>query len=216
MQSYHNDPLVKEKFVNRMLAHMNADELIRGISWINGRGCAIGCTLNKYSHEDFETELGFPIWLAHLEDTLFENVSLEYSKTFPLRLLEAIPVGLSEIEFNKIKAQFLSFSLERNKEHVEKLDISDKLKNDILYVTNQCLKVQEKIALSGEIDEKAVEAAAAAVWPIASIEAAIVVARSVEVAPWTEKWAAATVWSAWSTTEYEKFADKLIELFNEH
>ena len=60
----------------------------------NGRGCAVGCTLNAYQHAAFEWELGIPIELAHLLDTLHENTSDKIWPTYALQFLEAIPVGV--------------------------------------------------------------------------------------------------------------------------
>jgi hypothetical protein len=94
MESYHNDQALKQKYVNRMQAHIDADELIRGIGYENGRGCAIGGTLNKYEHEGFPKELGLPVWLAHLADFIFENLPDDKYSTFPLKLLQAIPIGV--------------------------------------------------------------------------------------------------------------------------
>lgn len=36
--AYHNDQAIKDKYVNRMLEHIKADELIRGVGYENGRG----------------------------------------------------------------------------------------------------------------------------------------------------------------------------------
>jgi hypothetical protein len=72
---------------------MAADNLVRGIGWENGKGCAVGCTLEDYKHSRYETELGIPEWLAGVEDTLFEGMSVEKSKTWPEMFLSSIKVG---------------------------------------------------------------------------------------------------------------------------
>ena len=95
LEAYHNKPEIKEKYVSRMKSHIDADELIHGEGWKDGKGCAVGCTLNKYNHACYQDELGLPEWLAQLEDKIFENMSLEKSKTFPLELLQSIPIGVS-------------------------------------------------------------------------------------------------------------------------
>jgi len=94
--AYHGDPAIKEKYIARMQAHMDADELIQGVGFEkNGitRGCAVGCTLDRYDHLGFETELGIPSILARLEDRIFEGLSVEDSKGFPISFLRAIPAG---------------------------------------------------------------------------------------------------------------------------
>lgn len=108
MLSFHNSRDVKDKYINRVNQHMIADKIVRGIGWSNGKGCAVGCTLENYDHSQYPVELGIPEWLAHVEDTLFEGMSLEKSKTWPKVFLEAIPLGVSEETFErKVKAPFL-------------------------------------------------------------------------------------------------------------
>src|SRR6185437_1787258 len=94
MLTFHNDPNLKLKYVQRFEAHRKMDEVIQGTGFENGRGCFVGCTLNKYDHEAFETELGWPKWLAHLADSIFEGLSEEGAPQFGTDLLEAVPVGV--------------------------------------------------------------------------------------------------------------------------
>jgi hypothetical protein len=95
LQAFHGKKSVKQMYVKRMKAHIDADELIHGEGWDGKKGCAVGCTLNKYNHACYQDELGLPDWLAQLEDKIFENMSREKSKTFPLEFLKAIPIGAS-------------------------------------------------------------------------------------------------------------------------
>ena len=92
--SFHNDPSIKEKYLNRLHLHYKADEIIKGTYWQNGKGCAVGCTVHSSSHASYESELGIPRILARLEDTIFEGLPNEEAKEFPIRFLEAIPVGV--------------------------------------------------------------------------------------------------------------------------
>jgi len=92
-QAYHGLETKKKKYIERMKAHIVADELIKGVGWANGKGCAVGCTLNKYNHSAYETELGLPEWLARTEDALFEGLPNKEAMRFPLRFLQAIQVG---------------------------------------------------------------------------------------------------------------------------
>src|SRR5690606_8523754 len=88
------DPSIKEKYLNRLHLHYKADEIIKGTYWQNGKGCAVGCTVHSSSHASYESELGIPRILARLEDTIFEGLPNEEAKEFPIRFLEAIPVGV--------------------------------------------------------------------------------------------------------------------------
>ena len=91
--AYFGKDSIKQKYVNRMKNHIKADELVRGIGFEDCKGCAVGCTLDNYNHKSYETELGLPEWLARLEDTIFEGMSEEKSKQFPLLLLQSITPG---------------------------------------------------------------------------------------------------------------------------
>lgn len=72
--AYKNKPSIKKKYVARVKAHRDADEIVKGIYWENGKGCAVGCTIEGRDHSKYETELGIPRILAHLEDTIFEGL----------------------------------------------------------------------------------------------------------------------------------------------
>src|SRR5258705_8645222 len=93
--AFHTDPKIKEKYIKRVKDHQKADEIIQGYYWENGKGCAVGCTIESSNnpHETMEKELGIPKELAFLEDALFEELSNGEAKEFPLKFLQAIPVG---------------------------------------------------------------------------------------------------------------------------
>ena len=93
--SYHNDPLVKAKYIARFAAHRAADEVIQGRGFIEGRGCFVGCTLDAYDHSRFPVELGWPEWLARLADTIFEGLPKTEAAQFGTDLLEAVPIGVN-------------------------------------------------------------------------------------------------------------------------
>jgi hypothetical protein len=93
MQAYHNDPTIKARYVERVRSHYILDQIVQGRYWQYGKGCAVGCTIHSSEHDRYETELGIPLVLARLQDRLFEGMSSEEAKTFPLAFLEAIPVG---------------------------------------------------------------------------------------------------------------------------
>jgi hypothetical protein len=92
--SFHGSQATKDKYVARVKEHQEADNIVQGQGWSEGKGCAVGCTLENYAHSQYPIELGLPEWLAHLQDAIFEGLSLEEAKAFPLQFLEAIPVGV--------------------------------------------------------------------------------------------------------------------------
>ncbi len=93
LQAFHNDPKIKAKYIRRVRAHRKADQLIKGIGWENGKGCAVGCTLRAYEHDRYPTELGIPEVLARLEDAIFEGLPNVEAQGWPERFLSAIKPG---------------------------------------------------------------------------------------------------------------------------
>jgi hypothetical protein len=93
MIAYHGDPSIKEKYLARVRAHRAADNLVRGVGWKDGKGCAIGCTLESYDHERYPIELGIPVKLARLEDAIFEGLPDDEAMEWPERFLSAIRPG---------------------------------------------------------------------------------------------------------------------------
>jgi hypothetical protein len=95
MNAYHNDPALKERTLEQMRAHQRADQIVQGHYWSNERGCAVGCLTHDPTggHAKYPELWGIPEPLAYLEDTLFESLSVEESKGWPVRFLDAIPVG---------------------------------------------------------------------------------------------------------------------------
>ncbi len=96
LRAFHGKAAIKKKYLARVAAHRKADEIISGVYWEEGRGCAVGCTLHSGSHAAYETELGIPTVLARLEDRLFEGLfrqSPAVAKDWPERFLSAAKVG---------------------------------------------------------------------------------------------------------------------------
>lgn len=186
MRAFHNDPKIKEKYLARVRAHQDADRLVRGIGWDEWKGCAVGCTLEAYDHKRYETDLGIPEWLARVEDSLFEGMSQEKSRTWPEEFLTAIRPG---VDLEPIKAEFLIVVL------TSALASFDHNKFPAV-----------KSALDGSI----------ALWnrkDIGSDEWAAAAAEA-EAAAWAAAEAAAEAARAAETDKYDYFADELIKILN--
>ena len=109
MKAFHSKQEIKDKVLAQLQAHHDADEISKGIYWENGKGCGVGCTVHSGNRKDYETQLGIPRWLAHLEDRLFQGMPDEDSKKWPLLFSESITPGQ---DLDKVKAPFLIFVLD--------------------------------------------------------------------------------------------------------
>jgi hypothetical protein len=93
MEAFLGKREVKEFYLSRVRAHREADQLIHGIYWQGGKGCAVGCTVHSGDHSAYERELGIPRILAKLEDGIFEALCNSSAMLWPERFLSAIEVG---------------------------------------------------------------------------------------------------------------------------
>lgn len=73
--AWHGQQTTKDFYVARVRQHMLGDEIIQGVYWEDGRGCGVGCSVHSSDHSLYETDLGIPVQLAYLEDSLFEGMS---------------------------------------------------------------------------------------------------------------------------------------------
>jgi len=228
--AFHGKQEIKDKYVSRVKAHYEADEIIKGRYWEGGKGCAVGCTIEGSKHDRYETELGIPLILAYLEDGLFESMSNEAAMKFPLRFLEAIPVGA---DLSDVFKHLVVWEWEDKKHGLKNIK---EIKDDKeLY--NCCKNVVKlyKRTLKGEVVEikewKTLEELADKIyyaWAWARAWArAVAWARGgarERAWAWAHAWAGARARArararAWARAEYEKqieiTADKLIDLLKE-
>jgi len=95
MFAYHNDPRTKEDIISQLEFHKLADQLEQGAYWDNHfkKGCAVGCTIYSNNHIEYEHRFGIPANLAMIEEGIFEGLSVEASKNWPIDFMKAINVG---------------------------------------------------------------------------------------------------------------------------
>ncbi len=151
MQAFHNDLKIKKKYIARVQAHRKADELIQGVTWKKGKGCAVGCTLEAYSHARYETELGIPEWLARVEDTLFEGMSKEEAMLWPEKFLSAIPVGA---DLEPVKRKFIVVVLKHTLVSMKKVKFNRKTFPEVAKViegSQDAVKLMIKAQQSGDV-----------------------------------------------------------------
>lgn len=112
MLTYLNDAKLKADLLVEIGKHEAADQIIKGSYGTTRDGifkaCAVGCSLHSLNvlqgkaepgahtddHARYVKELGLPLWLAYLEDNIFETLPDEEAMTWPRRFAEAVPVGV--------------------------------------------------------------------------------------------------------------------------
>jgi hypothetical protein len=91
--AYHNKLEIKSGIINQLIAHAEADEIIKGKYWEDGKGCAVGCTVHSSDHMEYEALFGISVMLARLEDCIFEGLPNGTAKAWPVRFMSAIEPG---------------------------------------------------------------------------------------------------------------------------
>jgi hypothetical protein len=93
VRAYHNDPQIKADILAQLAAHREADQLVKGQYWRDGKGCAVGCTIHSNDHAEYETHFGIPQMLARLKDCIFDGLPNEQAMAWPERFMGAIMPG---------------------------------------------------------------------------------------------------------------------------
>ena len=207
MQAFHNKSEIQKEYLDRVIAHSKADEIIKGTYWENGKGCAVGCTVHSSSHRAYETELGIPMWLARMEDRIFEGLPSARAKKFPLEFLSAVNLGA---DLEKIKIPMLIFILEsartrtKNERSLKAIDgVLLQLRKDVL-----------DLPALREARAAAAAAAYAAAYADAADAADAYAADAADAAAYAAADAAYADAADARENEYTKFADKLLELIH--
>ncbi len=191
--------ITKKDFVEEMKAHQVADNFLKGTYDKDEKGCSVGCALKSVAklkgislefneHKEFENHLGVPEWLARLNDTIFEGVSLERSKLWPVEFAEAINDGS---DLDKVKTPFLIFILKNSLKSVRNTKYDQDKFPDV---------------------KKAIEQTEAAVIEMIRCHENGLDLTAAESAAWSAAWSAE---SAARSAAFEMYADKLLELIME-
>ena len=209
--AFFNDPAIKEKYLGRVRAHRLADQIVHGVYWQNGKGCAVGCTVETsyYPHWRYPVELGIPEWLAYLEDMIFESLPNDKALSWPEKFLEAIPVGA---DLTLVRPRFLVWLLSDEKNGV--LTLKD---DNVKAAINRIVSLLQKWIETGErgdarewhsAGEAAGKAANSGMW--SALDAAITAAWAASNSVRAVAWASRAAKKAWVVSEVQ--ASKLLEL----
>jgi len=119
--AYLADPTIKAEIIAHLEAHRAADQIVKGVYWEDGRGCAVGCSLESWRqarglkqidhgrHAIYNDIFGpGGEMLASLEDAIFEGLPNGAALDFPLRFAAAIRPGA---DVSRVGWQFLHWLL---------------------------------------------------------------------------------------------------------
>ena len=108
MKSFFGEQDLRDAVVQRVAEHERLDQIIQGTYWDGSKGCGIGCVLHSDEHMAFERQLGLPVFLAYLDEHIFESLPSEEATRWPLRFVQVIPVG---VDLDVIYPKFMHWLL---------------------------------------------------------------------------------------------------------
>ena len=146
--------------IERMEIHIEADELVRGLGFEDGKGCFIGCTFDRYDHEHAALSTGVPEWLWYLADGLHESMSRSVDRgDMALKLLH----GFEKCEdFDALERAIHIYIQRQNIERVTALEIDAALKSEVLAAIDAVISCHEAALPVDAPEWAAAEAAAEA------------------------------------------------------
>ena len=106
--SFFGSQCLRDAVVERVREHQRLDQIAQLVYWDGSKGCAIGCVLHSGNHLAFEQQLGLPVFLAYMDEHIFEKLPLEEAKGWPLRFIEAVPVG---VDLELVSPRFMHWLL---------------------------------------------------------------------------------------------------------
>lgn len=144
--SFHNNAAIKERCLERVRAHVEADRQRPKGCWVLGTGRVIPWTVNSKDHNACETELALPEWLARLEDELFGWMLPEAAYSFAVNLIDMIPVG---VDLQPVRWQLCAHLMQQNIVMLSPLPIDYKIKEPVLAVCREAQSICEEAAVMG-------------------------------------------------------------------
>ena len=113
MRAFIDGRVSKARLLNSLREHARMDRVIQGYYWlikgwdpawprgggVSVGGCFMGCCLHDFSpgfessKREYERVFGIPQNLVFEAESVFEGLPISEAKSFPVRLIEAIPEG---------------------------------------------------------------------------------------------------------------------------
>ena len=110
--AYDNDPEIAAQIRAQVQHHYDADEIIHGKYWEDGKGCAVGCIVHSSDHSKFDEIFGEGgEACAYLLDALFESIPNGTAKELPRRFSLAVKSGA---DMRMVVPQWIYWTLTEN------------------------------------------------------------------------------------------------------
>jgi hypothetical protein len=111
MITFHGKQEIKDALLAQIEKHRQADEIVQGYGyWRDGKGCAIGCMVHSRYHRALAKQIGVPVAIIYLVDSLFEAMPKIPARSWPGRFVGSTPVGV-DLAAVMVEQQFVHWLL---------------------------------------------------------------------------------------------------------
>jgi hypothetical protein len=198
-KTYHGDPAIKAAHIAQAKHHAAADMLRAGTYGDSDGGTFRGCSVGCFAHEidpkrgDYHAVVaesaGWPGWLVHLSDGMFEGLPKGERELFHVELRERVPVG---VDLTPVLHAIAVARMDRL--------LADK----VVQSDDAVMAAVRQVRALHERAEGAESAAWSAAWSAAESAAWSAAESAAESAAWSAAWSAAesaAESAAWSAAE---------------
>ena len=218
--AYHGSEDIKAKLLASLAKHREADKIVKGQYWENGKGCAIGCMVHSGDYNKVVQKFGWSLPITKLVDTIFEGLPNDQAQLWPERIVRAHRAGA---DTSLVHWRFLHWLLT---DKVVNPGIDHPLVRDAV---RQCADVLAPMTKGSQANKDAAWSAACSAWSAADSAESAWSAKSAAWAAWSAADSAeSAVWAAWAadsaaesaadsaagarSAAFVLMADKLVEL----
>ena len=159
------EKISKKELIRELQWHLEQDKIIQGnygedsLGTNEFKGCMMGCAvnsilrakgvrLNNSSHQQQAEYLGLPEWFVYLYESIFEGLSVEYSKRWVIDCFNAIPKTETK-NIDKLESLIKIWIIEstnNNHDNAEVKKAVEQVKQAILANDKDMLSVAESAA----------------------------------------------------------------------
>ena len=201
----------KEEVLKIALEHQEQDRFIQG-DWLKSekvnelfKGCFFGCMTQTDNNtlSEASKQLQIPLWLVHVSEKIFEGLDSKESLTFPVELLNSIPINN---DLDKVWKQWNTIVLTDQLRFVDKDSKQEKAIKEVINLYNT-EKITRSAAESARLTAESAWSARSAERPAAksATRSARSAARSAESAAMSAESAARS--AAWSAESAARSAE---------
>jgi len=111
MNAYYGSEELRNEILFEISEHQRLDNYTQRLYWNGKKGCLIGCLAKENDddqHKYLEDVYNIPKEILYLADSIFEGITVEQSKKWPMQFCSAIKTGQ---DLSRVRSKFAHWTL---------------------------------------------------------------------------------------------------------